>query len=318
MTAPAASSTKPPPSTPTAGRAGRVCWAASCGPCPRLTLLAVLTITASAEYELARTVLDLRPQIAWALPAAIDSYVLAALHTRRDVPAAITVMAGALLASMGAHLAHTARDGQPLPTSWTAPLATAIMTVLVIVAWRVHVLLDHHTDPDPAPTPAAPPVPPRTPDASTVEPDTPTATPHDGSAQAIDRPRRESRSDPIAPPDPERAPVRANGAAHPIAPITPLDPVPGSNPVTVADPRPPSTERPAAALEPPSRSHRHRRRLIPAERRTQAEATPPARTTSPASARPSPPETSTPSRASRPSADTSRSPRTTPEQPEQP
>ncbi len=108
---------------------------------PALTLLAVLTITASAEYQLARTVLDLHPQIAWALPAAIDSYVLAALHTRRDVPAAITVMAGALLASMGAHLAQVGRAGQPLPVAWTAPLATAIMTVLVIVAWRVHVLI---------------------------------------------------------------------------------------------------------------------------------------------------------------------------------
>lgn len=108
---------------------------------PALTLLAVLTITASAEYELARTVLDLPPQIAWALPAAIDSYVLAALHTRRDVPAAIAVMAGALTASMAAHLAVANRNGHPLPASWTAPLATAIMTVLVVVAWRVHVLI---------------------------------------------------------------------------------------------------------------------------------------------------------------------------------
>ncbi len=55
--------------------------------------------------------LDLRPEIAWALPAAIDSYVLAALHTRRDVPAAITVMTGALMASMGAHLAQVGRAG---------------------------------------------------------------------------------------------------------------------------------------------------------------------------------------------------------------
>ncbi|MFN8079916.1 MAG: hypothetical protein U0Q19_10140 [Kineosporiaceae bacterium] len=117
---------------------------------PALTLLAVLTITASAEYALARTVLDLPPQIAWALPAAIDSYVLAALHTRRDVPAAITVMAGALLASMGAHLAQVGRTNH-LPVTWTAPLATAIMTVLVIVAWRVHVLIaaPAMTEPEP-------------------------------------------------------------------------------------------------------------------------------------------------------------------------
>lgn len=117
---------------------------------PALTLLAVLTITASAEYALARTVLDLPPQIAWALPAAIDSYVLAALHTRRDVPAAITVMAGALLASMGAHLAQVGRTNH-LPVTWTAPLATAIMTVLVIVAWRVHVLIAAPTTTEPEP-----------------------------------------------------------------------------------------------------------------------------------------------------------------------
>jgi hypothetical protein len=118
---------------------------------PALTLLAVLTITATAEYELARTVLDLRPQIAWALPAAVDSYVLAALHTRRDVGAAVAVMAGALLASMGAHLTLANRGDQPLPPTLAAPLATAIMTVLVVVAWRVHVLIDTTTAPTPAP-----------------------------------------------------------------------------------------------------------------------------------------------------------------------
>jgi hypothetical protein len=109
---------------------------------PALTLVAVLTITASAEFELARTVLHLPPQIAWALPVAVDSYVLAALRSGRDVLPALTVMAGALAASMGAHLADTTTDG-PLPAHVVAPAATAIMTALVIVAWRVHVLIPH-------------------------------------------------------------------------------------------------------------------------------------------------------------------------------
>ena len=116
---------------------------------PALTMVSVLTITATAEYQLARTVLDLRPEIAWALPAAIDSYVLAALHARRDVGAAVAVMAGALLVSMGAHLAMAPRSANGLTAMVTGPLATAIMIVLVVVAWRVHVLID--TEPAPAP-----------------------------------------------------------------------------------------------------------------------------------------------------------------------
>lgn len=111
---------------------------------PALTLAAVLTITASTEFTLARDVLALPPAIAWALPVAIDSYVLAALRSGRDVPAAIAVMAGALTAAMGAHLA--APDGQPLPPTIRVLAATGIMTVLVVVAWRVHVLIDDHAD----------------------------------------------------------------------------------------------------------------------------------------------------------------------------
>jgi hypothetical protein len=126
---------------------------------PAVTLLAVLTITASAEYELARTVLNQPAKIAWALPVAVDSYVLAALRARRDVGAALAVMAGALTASMAAHLSLV---GLPvdarLPGTVTAPLATAIMTVLVVVAWRVHVLVDvawsSASTPSPAPTPS--------------------------------------------------------------------------------------------------------------------------------------------------------------------
>lgn len=109
---------------------------------PALTLVAVLTITASAEFELARTVLDLPPYIAWALPVAVDSYVLAALRSGRDVVPALAVMAGSLAASMGAHLASASNDG-PLPGHVVAPAATAIMTVLVAVAWRVHVLIEY-------------------------------------------------------------------------------------------------------------------------------------------------------------------------------
>ena len=89
---------------------------------PAITLAAVLTITASAEYELARTVLALAPGIAWALPVAIDSYVLTAFRSGRDVRPALAVMAGALAAAMGAHLATAGQHtGQALPTTRAAP-----------------------------------------------------------------------------------------------------------------------------------------------------------------------------------------------------
>ena len=125
---------------------------------PALTLASVVTVTSTSEWTLARTVLDLPPAVAWAVPVAIDSYVIAALRTRRDVGAAVLVMAGALTAAMGAHLASAARPaGDPLPVEVTAPAAAAIMSVLVIVAWRVHVLIDHLTQPatTPHPTPAS-------------------------------------------------------------------------------------------------------------------------------------------------------------------
>jgi hypothetical protein len=131
---------------------------------PALTLAAVLTITASAEYELARTVLALPPGIAWALPVAIDSYVLTAFRSGRDVRPARAVMAGALTAAMGAHLVTAGRpSGHALPVVVTAPAATGIMIVLVVVAWRVHVLIDPATTskgsdqvPDAPDVPAAP------------------------------------------------------------------------------------------------------------------------------------------------------------------
>jgi hypothetical protein len=116
---------------------------------PAVTLAAVVTVTSTSEWTLARTVLDLPPAVAWAVPVAIDSYVIAALRTRRDVLPAVIVMAGALASAMGAHLAAAGRPDGTLPATGTAPAAAVILSVLVIVAWRVHVLIDHLTGPVP-------------------------------------------------------------------------------------------------------------------------------------------------------------------------
>jgi hypothetical protein len=110
---------------------------------PALTLVAVLTITASSEFELARTVLRLDASVAWALPVAIDTYVLAALRTGRDVLGALLVMGGTLGTAMAAHLITAQGD---LPAFGQAVAATVIMVVLVVVAWRVHVLIEPLAD----------------------------------------------------------------------------------------------------------------------------------------------------------------------------
>ena len=60
-------------------------------------------------------------------------------------------MAGALGASTVAHLAAASHPDGALPPTVVAPAATVIMTVLVVVAWRVHVLIGHTP-------PAVPPV----------------------------------------------------------------------------------------------------------------------------------------------------------------
>jgi hypothetical protein len=177
---------------------------------PALTLAAVLTITASAEFRLAHQMLGLPPHIAWALPLAIDSYVYAALRSGRDIAAALTVMSGSLAAYTGAHLAavHT---GGPLPAAVAAPAATVIMTVLVIVAWRVHVLIDRLSPvpvPDDADTPPAPAGTPETPARS----GTGTGTPSRASTGTGARSRSST-------PDTPGSPTTTRPAAGDLSPV---------------------------------------------------------------------------------------------------
>lgn len=112
---------------------------------PAITLLAVLTVTASSEYTLARTVLALPWFVAWGVPVAIDSYVVAAVHTGRDVAPAMIVMALSLFAAAGSH-AVAGTDGR-VPPEIAGPVGVVILSVLVLVAWRVHVLIARLTEP---------------------------------------------------------------------------------------------------------------------------------------------------------------------------
>lgn len=103
-----------------------------------LSMLAVITVTASTEFGLARDVLALHPALCVAVPIAIDSYVVASLATRRDVVPALAVMGASLLAAMGAHMALAAGALDPRVRALTA---ATFMIVLVVVMYRVHVLV---------------------------------------------------------------------------------------------------------------------------------------------------------------------------------
>ena len=119
---------------------------------PAVTLIAVLVVTATSEFRLAVDVLALPIWVAWGVPAAVDSYVVAAVRTRRDVAPAMAVMAISLFAAAGSHIVQ-ARVGGPLPIQVTGPASAAMLSVLVLVAWRVHVLIDRLAEPEPQDTP---------------------------------------------------------------------------------------------------------------------------------------------------------------------
>ncbi|MCZ4099861.1 hypothetical protein [Streptomyces sp. H39-C1] len=98
----------------------------------RLSLGAGIAFTASAEYQLART-LGASPAVATMLPVAIDAYVVAALRWFRSADIALSLaLMGA--AQVAAHLldAHVMAVNVPM---------VVIVSLLVPVAiWRTHAL----------------------------------------------------------------------------------------------------------------------------------------------------------------------------------
>lgn len=104
-------------------------------------LVAALTVTASAEYELARAA-GFGVYVAGGVPAALDIYAVRALRARRDVPAVVLAMVAVNAAS------HLVVAGL-LPVS--VPLVVAVSSIAPLVLWRVHRLAEHiHTEPAPA------------------------------------------------------------------------------------------------------------------------------------------------------------------------
>ncbi|MGW8746522.1 hypothetical protein [Streptomyces sp. NPDC055794] len=102
---------------------------------------AVLTVLASAEYELARAC-GFGRYVAAGVPAALDVYALAALRARRDV---VAVMFSLIAVNAASHLVASGL----LPVS--VPLVVGVSAIAPLVLWRVHRLSE---GPVPARTPA--------------------------------------------------------------------------------------------------------------------------------------------------------------------
>lgn len=101
---------------------------------PWVALYAAIALTASGEFELAALV-GFPSWIAWALPTAIDVYVVQAMRRHRDVAGALVLM---VATNAVYHLAASGLfgvTGAGLPAWWLVVLVAAIAPVIV---WRVH------------------------------------------------------------------------------------------------------------------------------------------------------------------------------------
>lgn len=105
---------------------------------PRLALAATIVLTASGEFALAQLA-GWSAWLAWALPTAIDVYVVQAFRRHRDVPGAISLMvaANALyhLAERGLFGVTLNGHGEPRPEWW---LIVIVASIAPWVMWRIH------------------------------------------------------------------------------------------------------------------------------------------------------------------------------------
>ncbi|UZK58223.1 hypothetical protein NEH16_32815 [Streptomyces drozdowiczii] len=106
---------------------------------PWVALAAGVGLAASGEYELARMV-GINEYVAPLLPVSIDVYCVTAFRAKRDIPAALALMASANVTYHLSEQAHIVQDGQSAP--WQ--LTTFVVLIFVAVIWRVHTLM--HND----------------------------------------------------------------------------------------------------------------------------------------------------------------------------
>ncbi|MGW5530242.1 hypothetical protein [Streptomyces xanthochromogenes] len=111
-------------------------------PLEALSLAAVIVVTASAEYELAR-VCGFGQYVAAAVPGALDIYAVKALRARRDVAAVVVAL---IVVNALSHLVSAGL----LPVS--VSLVVAVSAIAPLVMWRVHALRATEPVPDLADT----------------------------------------------------------------------------------------------------------------------------------------------------------------------
>jgi hypothetical protein len=109
-------------------------------------LAAVLTVLASAEYQLA-VACGFGRYVAAGVPAALDVYALAALRARRDV---LVVVAALIAVNAASHLVEVGL----LPVS--VALVVAVSAVAPLVLWRVHRLSEGQAEPAATPPESTP------------------------------------------------------------------------------------------------------------------------------------------------------------------
>ncbi|WP_233414893.1 hypothetical protein [Streptomyces sp. N35] len=109
---------------------------------PWIALAAGVGLAASGEYELARMV-GINEYVAPLLPVSIDVYCVTAFRTKKDIAAALLLMASANVVFHLSEQAHLVPEGAAAP--W--PLTTFVVLIFVAVIWRVHSLMhDAGTD----------------------------------------------------------------------------------------------------------------------------------------------------------------------------
>jgi hypothetical protein len=103
---------------------------------PWIALAAGVGLAASGEYELARMV-GIHPYVAPLLPVSIDVYCVTAFRAKKDIGAALALMASANVVFHLSEQAHLVPVGQSAP--WW--LTTFVVLIFVAVIWRVHSLM---------------------------------------------------------------------------------------------------------------------------------------------------------------------------------
>jgi hypothetical protein len=212
---------------------------------PWVALYAAIALTASGEFELA-TLVGFPGWIAWALPTAIDVYVVQAMRRHRDVAGALVLM---VATNAIYHLAASGLfgvTGAGLPAWWLVVLVAAIAPVIV---WRVHRITEPRSAESQIPL-----------TDSTTRQDTPAPTPTPVPPVAKTAPVAPSASPvPVAPtvapaPEPVADKTPTTGG-NDDRQNPPTDPAPAaSKPAKTATPKPAKTALPRVSKKAPRRS----------------------------------------------------------------